>query len=132
MTEEMANSTRLEVLPYLMALIIVLVQEWPKRTISCQPILHQFNKVVWSVGLEKAKRTCMSYVDRYYHPRRSDSTSLPRETIIHAEFCQRLAEIWCLFQRSNDARTGKYVQVISDISQQIELNLRGAITGIWP
>jgi hypothetical protein len=132
LTEELGKATRYELLPYLAALSAALVQEWPKRTIPCEGILGHFEKAVFSLNLERAKPTYAHYLDRYYHPRHSDSASLPRETIIHSEFLQRLADAWSLFQRSTDVQEAEYVQSLSNLTRQIELSFRSALAGIWP
>ena len=132
MTQDLAKAMRYEVLPYLTALIAILAENWPHRTTAPEPILGLLEKTVFSFKLEGVKPIYTHYLDRYHHPRRSDSASLSKVTIVHSEFCQRLAEIWCLFQRTTDSKTTEYASSVSQLSQYIESALRNALAGIWP
>jgi len=132
MTQDLVKATRCEILPYLAALIAILVENWPHRTNAPEPILGLLEKTLFSFKLERVKPIYAHYLDRYYHPRHSDSAALPRVTIVHSEFCQRLAKIWCLFQRTTDSKTEEYASSVGQLSQYIESALTGALTGIWP
>lgn len=131
MTEELGKATRYELLPYLAALVTVLAENWPKRTIPCHGFLSHFEKAIFSHDLEKTKLTCLYYLDRYQHPHHSDSTSLPRETIIHSEFLQRLATIWSVSKHPTD-KVPEYALYLGNLTRQIEQGFRSALSGIWP
>ena len=132
MTQYLATATRYEILPYLAALIAISVENWPHKTAPPEPIMLLLEKSVFSFKLEGVKLSYLHYLDRYYHPRHSDSAALPRVTIVHSEFCQRLAEIWCLVQRTTDSKTEEYASSVGQLSQYIESSLTGALAGIWP
>lgn len=99
MTEELARETRYELIPYGAALAAVLLYKWPHRTSPEGPILYHLEKAIFSLNLENTKPTYAHYLDRYHHPRTSDPSSFPRESIIHREFAQSLAKTWNLFER---------------------------------
>jgi hypothetical protein len=132
MTPYLATATRYEILSYLSALIAILVENWPHKTSPPEPIMVLLEKSVFSFTNEKIKLNYLHYLERYYHPRQSDSASLPRESIVHSEFVQRLAEIWCLFQRTTESNSAVYASALVQLSQSIESALTGALTGIWP
>jgi hypothetical protein len=73
MTQDLAKAMRHEVLSYLTALIAILVENWPHRTTAPEPILDLLEKTVFSFKLEGVKPIYAHYLDRYHHPRRSDS-----------------------------------------------------------
>ena len=132
MTQDLTKATRCEVLPYLAALIAISVENWPHRTTAPEPILGLLEKTIFSFKLEQVKRIYDHYLARYYHPRQSHSAALPRVTIVHSEFCQRLAEMWCVSQRTTDSKTPEFASSVGQLSQYIESALTSALAGIWP
>lgn len=132
MTKELARETRYELIPYGAALAAVLLYKWPHRTSPDGPILHHFENMIFTLNLEMAKPTYSYYLDRYYHPRSSDSMALPRESIIHSEFVQRLYKMWDLFRRVGDAQKLEYVKALGDLSRDMETLLTACLETIWP
>ena len=132
MTQDLAKATRCEILPYLAALMAISVENWPHRTTAPEPILGLLEKTIFSFQLEHVKRIYALYLGRYYHPRHSHSAALPRVTIVHSEFCQRLVEIWLFSERTTDSKTPEFASSFGQLSQYIESALTTALTGIWP
>lgn len=131
MTGELAKATRYELLPYLVALVTVLAEDWPKRTIPSSGFMSHLEKAIFSHNLEKTKLTYLYYLDRYYHPHHSDSTSLPSEAIMHSEFLQRLASIWSVSKHPTD-KVPEYALHLGNLTRQTEQVFRSALSGIWP